>query len=38
VEAAPGGLGFELLPTPEPDEVVAMVIEELKIRAIVKLF
>src|SRR5207244_3231568 len=37
VETAPGGLGLELLPAPEPDEIVAVVLEELEVRAVVEL-
>src|SRR3990172_6973255 len=37
MEGAPGGLGLELLPAPEPDEVVAVVLEELEVRVVVEL-
>src|SRR3712207_9067924 len=33
VEGAPGDLRLELLPAPQPDEVVAALLEELKITA-----
>jgi hypothetical protein len=38
MEAAAGSLRLELLPAPEPDEVMAVVLEELEIRAVVVLF
>jgi hypothetical protein len=37
VEGAPGGLGLELLPAPEPDEVVPVVLEEGQVGAVVVL-
>jgi len=35
VERAAGGLGPEMLPAPEPDEVVPVVLEEIEVRAVV---
>ncbi len=37
VESAAGGLGLEVLPAPEPDEVVPVVLEEIEVRAVVVL-
>jgi hypothetical protein len=37
VEVAPGGLGLELLPAPEPDEVVAAFGQEVEVGAVVEL-
>ncbi len=38
VEVAAGGLGLELLPAPQPDEVVTPVLQELEVGVVVELF